>query len=123
MAYMDQAKKKIIATNLKKVVPENWKYGLSVKDHNTIYFTLRSAPVNVLSLLHDNPYVKDYLQVNPNYLSNQFEGDTLTVFENIKEALNSADNYNDSDSQFDHFDIGYHIRINVGTSDKPFVIA
>ena len=50
MAFMNQAKKRLIADALKKVVPPNSKYTIAVRHHTTIVMTIRAAPVNFVQM-------------------------------------------------------------------------
>ena len=48
MAYMNQEKKSKIAAALKGVVPDGWKYSLSVRNHSTIVMTITAAPFDLI---------------------------------------------------------------------------
>ena len=50
MAFMNHAKKRLIADALKKVVPKDWKYTLAVRHHSTIVMTIRSAPIYFMQM-------------------------------------------------------------------------
>jgi hypothetical protein len=131
MAYMNQKEKALIAAELKKVVPAGWKYSLSVYHHSTICMTISAAPVDLLA--ESNRVTKkladrrnDLFQENTSgYLDfNQFHpeasfDDSLPVFVQIFKALN-LNNYNNSDSQSDYFDVGHYVSISIGKYDKPF---
>lgn len=133
MAYMNQEKKALIAAELKKVVPKGWKYSLAVRNHNTICFTLWSAPHDILGHVqrvrekfsHEpKTYQRlpelTYTRINEKYLENQFEGLLLRVFTQIADALN-LNNHDNSDIQTDYFDVGHYVDLSIGRWDKPFV--
>jgi len=132
MAYMNQEKKSVIAAALKKVVPAGWKYTLAVRNHSTIVFTLRQAPVDILGNIreaieakqfgygHKAPEVGLYWRVNTHYIDSQFSGDVLAVFQKIDEALNTG-NHDNSDIQTDYFDVGWYVDLNVGSYGDPFL--
>lgn len=131
MAYMNQEKKAKIAANLKKVVPKEWKYSLSVRNHSTIVFTLRQAPMDLLGnireavvsncgYLNDPPQVKTYWSVNSYHVESQFTGAAKEVMVKIRDALNDG-NHDRSDIQSDYFDVGWYVDINIGTWDNPFL--
>lgn len=63
MALMTKEHKARIADELKKAVPADWKYSLSVKDHQAICMTIRSAPVNLLAAAGRADV--EEMQVNP----------------------------------------------------------
>jgi hypothetical protein len=137
MAYFDQEKKRVVADNLKKVIPKGWKYTLSVRNHSTVVLTIQSAQVDLISeivqVVNNQPRalaepdryavdkVRGYWDVNPYWLETQFDGDLLKIFENIKTALKSADWYDNSDIQTDYFDTAYYFDICIGRWNKPFI--
>lgn len=130
MAYMNQERKTVIAAALKKIMPEGWKYSLSVRNHSTIVFTLRQAPVDIIGhitqVLAENGSpskpdpVKAYWGVNVYYLDTQFSGAILNEFKNINDVLN-AGNHDNSDIQTDYFDVGWYVDIKIGDWNNPFL--
>lgn len=134
MAYMNQEKKAKLVANLKKVIPQGWKYSVSVRNHSTICLTIQSAPVDLIASImetrnekrdigrFENPAKSpSYYKVNEYSLENQFSGDLLTTFEAIKTALNDG-NHDRSDIQSDYFDVGWYTDISIGRWDKPFSV-
>lgn len=129
MAYMSQEKKALIAADLKKVMPQGWKYSLGVDHHSTIVLTISEAPVDLIAEWNrvtkerrDERFyqpAKDYIQVNPYHFENAFEGERLEQMKRIKEALNQG-NHDRSDVQTDYFDVGWYVSINFGRWNKPF---
>lgn len=115
MAYMSQAAKAAIAAELKAIVPRSWKWSLAVKDSSTIVFTVSSAPGADLGR-----YRGEHAQVNVWHPESFFPATTLPLAKAIIKALN-ANNYNDSDSQHDYFDVGHYVSFNIGRWDKHFV--
>src|ERR1700693_923942 len=104
MAYITQNAKKVIAANLKKIVPASWKYSLSIHNHSEIVCTISSAPIDLIAACK-NKHNSDatYLTLNHYYLDNAFEGEVLDILNKIKTELN-LNNYDNSDSQSDYFD-------------------
>ncbi len=122
MAYMNQERKKVIAAELKKVIPSAWKYSLGVSHHSTIVLNITAAPVDLLEGFRDDYSRKNrYAQVNEYYLDKNFDGKILKIMQDIKKALN-AGNHDNSDVQTDYFDVGWYIDINIGKWNKPFTI-
>lgn len=137
MAYMNQEKKAKIAAALKKVMPKDWKYSLSVDNHSTLRLTIASAPVDLIaesqkvvkSRLLDWQIAQGYadkakpteMSVNHYHLDGAFTGELLATFEKIVAALN-LDNHDRSDAMTDHFDVGHYVSINLGRWNKPFVV-
>tara|TARA_R110000803_G_scaffold149611_4_gene215041 strand:+ start:1138 stop:1494 length:357 start_codon:yes stop_codon:yes gene_type:complete len=114
MAYMNQEKKKIIASALKEVMPKDWKYSLSVEHHSVIHLNIKSAPF-------DLTHGKDDVQINHFHLQNHYDGQALEILKKAHDAMLSADWYDDSDSMTDYFNTAYYIRMNVGSWNKPFI--
>ena len=122
MAYMDQAKKKNIATALKAVVPKGWKYSLSVQNHSTIVCTFTEAPVDLATSVDwYEGKVREVYDVNPYHFErNTINPEFLAVLRQIMAALN-LDNFNNSDSQSDYFHVGHYVTCRFGKWDKPFI--
>lgn len=133
MAYMDQTRKARIAAELKKVMPQGWKYSLGVQNHSTIVLTIQSAPVDLIAAVKarssqlavqrgKEDYCRDivHAQLNEFHLDMHFEGELLETFQRIKAALNDG-NHDRSDIMSDYFDVGWYVYINLGKWDKPFV--
>jgi hypothetical protein len=130
MAYMPQEKKQHINAALKKVMPKDWKWSLSVRHHSTIVLTIAAAPVDLCQEWMDNVNARrireydqcidkpKYVQVNPYYPENQFSA-SLSVIEAALECLNDG-NHDRSDPQTDYFVVGWYVDINLGRWDKPF---
>ena len=130
MAFMNQDKKKIIAANLKAVVPKDWKYSLSVKHHNAIVLIIKSAPIDLIKHAltnmnkrreHQLPVTATSFSVNEYHFDTQFTGEVLDIMNKIKTALNT-DNHNRSDMMTDYFDVGHYIDIEFGRWGVPFVV-
>ena len=141
MAYMNQEKKAKIAAALKVVLKKyNVKGNLSVKNHSTISLTVKSGPIdfiqNFIQVARAKPHVnrlddkqaahmqtKQYLDVNPYWYEEQFNGTALKFLEEAFESMRSAGWYNNSDVQSDYFDVAYYVDLKIGKWDKPYVIA
>ena len=144
MAFMNQAKKRLIADALKKVVPPNWKYTLAVRHHTTIVMTIRSAPIDFMQmeaerlraeLRRGHSYVDPhyiaahiselergelaYFKLNEFQVATQFPGEIGATFAKIVAALNTG-NHDNSDLMADYFDVGHYIDLRIGAYDKPF---
>jgi hypothetical protein len=129
MAYMNQEKKAAIAAELKKVMPQDWKYSLAVNNHSTIVCTIKSAPINLVDIytatrcsedVRASTLAKMNVDVNPYYWADHFEGDLLETFTKIFAALN-LNNHNRSDIMTDYFDVGHYVDLDLGRWNKPFV--
>lgn len=120
MAYMNQEKKKAIAAELKKVMPKDWKYSLSVSNHSAIKMKIRSAPV----ILPENQYNKGYLDLNVYHWENskllELNPEIRPIIDAAIRALNHG-NWDNSDVMTDYFDKGHYVNLTFGEWDKPFV--
>jgi hypothetical protein len=134
MAYIDQATKAAIASNLRKIIPAGWKYSLAINHRSTLILTIQSAPVDLLGAWlervnerraqsNDEPLsTRTHASINGYWLADQFTGDLLDTFRAILSAMN-AGNHDNSDPQTDYFDVGWYTEIRLGRWDKPFVCA
>ena len=133
MAYMNQEKKKTIATYLKMALKGTGiKYSLGVRHHSTIVMKITAGPVdfikNYVDLAHLRPEKYDmvngyptYLDVNPYCYKEHFNGKALDILTKIFDTMN-AGNHDRSDVQSDYFDVGWYVDVNVGTWDKPYEV-
>jgi len=134
MAYMSQEHKKRIAEKLKSIMPEGWKYSLSVSNSTSIVLTISKAPVDLIGILHENSLKRTqgitkerlvhYYDLNPYKASDCFSNhpDLENLFTQIVDALN-LDNYNNSDTQRDHIDVGHYVGLKIGKFNKPFEVS
>jgi hypothetical protein len=126
MAYMPQETKAKIAAELKKVIPQTWKYSLAVRDHSTIVLTIASAPIDLMAIVRANSeYVRGgNVQLNHFYLSDAFKGndEMIALFAKILDTLKGPEFFDRSDSQTDYFEVSHYIRINIGKWDKDFIV-
>jgi hypothetical protein len=129
MAFMNQAKKKIIKANIDKVLkPLGIKYSLRVDNHMAIQCTIRSGSVdfigNMKSMLKGDQFKlttdRGYIQVNPYWYNEHFTGDAREIINKVIDGLMSADYYDRSDAQVDYFDTAYYMHLNIGDWDKPY---
>lgn len=121
MAYMNQEKKKAIASALKEFMPKNWKYSLSVSNHSTLCMTIKSAPIWIIADKIDGRSTNGYCTLNHYWMheSPDINEEAKPLLDKIKTAMNMG-NWDNSDSQSDYFDVGHYISITVGAWNKPF---
>ena len=122
MAYASKEKKEKIVTQLKQIMPKDWKWSLATKNNSTFVLTIRQAPVNLLEGSEGHYQLNSYghYQLNSHYLDKDFNGKELDILEKAKKALNT-DNFNNSDLRSDYFHVGHYIEIQFGNCDKPFI--
>ena len=135
MAYMSQERKAKIAPVVKAILK---KYGvkgsLSVRNHMTLCLTIKSGAIDFIgnynSFNIDNPRyasyggftpAKDYIDVNPYWYHEHFNGVAKNCLKEIIQAMN-AGNHDNSDAMVDYFDVGWYIDVNIGRWNKPYVL-
>lgn len=113
MAYMNQTLKAALAPTIKKILK---KYGLkgtlAVDNHSTLVLNIKSGKID---------FGRDRIQVNHFHINSYFEGVAAKALSELKAAMNVG-NHDNSRSEIDYFDIGWHININVGKWNKPYVL-
>ena len=126
---MNQDKKKVIKTNLDKVLkPLGIKYSLRVDNHMAINCTIKSGAVdfiqNMRDMLKGDQFKlttdRGYVQVNPYWYNEHFTGEARDIINQVIDALKSANYYDRSDAQVDYFDTAYYMHLNIGDWDKPY---
>jgi hypothetical protein len=123
MAYMNQEKKKVIASKLKPVLK---KYGvkgtLSVRNHSSIVLNVKAGKIDFFEDYGDREDAKKFgIQVNPYWFHDHFEGKSKQFLTEAFDALKSAGYYNNTDASVDYFDTAYYYNINIGNWKKPYV--
>jgi hypothetical protein len=124
MAYMNQDKKKVIASKLKPVLK---KYGvkgtLSVRNHSSIVLNVKAGKIDFFEDYGDREDAKKFgIQVNPYWFHDHFEGKSKQFLTEAFDALKSAGYYNNTDASIDYFDTAYYYDINIGNWKKPYVL-
>lgn len=122
MAYMNQETKKIIKSELDKVVPSDMKYSLRVLNNSHIIMTVTKGSVDFYKNYNGNcTSVNEPLKINQYWTDKYFTGATLELINKIIKALN-VKNWNRSDVQTDYFGVGYYVDLQVGSYDKPYIL-
>jgi hypothetical protein len=134
MAYMNQAKKAIIASKLKPVFK---KYGvkgsLKVNNHSTIVLTVKSGKIDFIknynSIVGSQPggfrngsAAEKYLNINPYWYQEHFSGQPKEFLTEALTALKGADWYDESDGSIDYFNTAYYVDIAIGKWNKPYIV-
>ena len=114
MAYMSQEKKKALMPNIKAVLKKyNVKGSVRVINHAKIAVTLSSGAIDFKA-----PH--GYEDVNHYYIHENYEGIAAQFLTELRDAMNVG-NHNNSNSQFDYFDVGWYIGINIGCYNKHYI--
>ena len=131
MAHMNQEKKARLAPAIKAICK---KYGvkasIAVRHHSTLVLNIKSGPIDFIRNFNDLAQVrwrepwaftpaKNYIDVNPYWYQEHFEGVALAFLSELIPAMNDG-NHDRSDIQTDYFDVGWYIDVNIGKWDKPY---
>ena len=136
MAYISQADKAKINTNLKPILK---KYGvrgtLSIRNHMTIVLTLKAGKIDFIANSNRvcgashyqvfrgfTPNTNGYDQVNTYWYQDHYDGKAKAFIKEAIQALKSAGWYDESDIQTDYFNTSYYIDINIGKWDKHYIV-
>ena len=135
MAYMNQESKAVVNAALKPILKRYGVKGtLSVRNHSTLVLTIKSGRIDFIGNMNrvcggDHYQVsrgftpaKDYVDVNPYWYHQHFDGDAKAFLAEALKAMKSAGWYDESDAMTDHFDIAYYVDINVGRWNKPYTV-
>ena len=124
MAYMSKEHKARIANELKSALKGTGvKCTLAIRHHSTIVCTVKSAPIDLIGNWCEQTGKNRpaYLSVNHYHYNNYFTGKALEIVDKIIKCLN-INNWNNSRPEYDHFDVGHYISLNIGKYNKPFEV-
>ena len=134
MAYMSQERKKTLAPAIKALMQEyGIKGSLAVDNHSTLVLNLTEGKIDFFASAnrirdakppasnYNNGVAKDYLQVNPYWAHEHFDGIAKDFIVKVLAAMNVG-NHNRSDMQSDYHDVGWYTEINVGRWTKFYKI-
>jgi hypothetical protein len=126
MAYVNQEMKKRVADALKPVLKRYGVKGtLSIRNHHALTLTVKSGKIDFVSNLAGTNDIKvrdNYLQVNPFWYQEHFNGEARDFLSDAFKALKSADWYDRTDAMVDYFDTAYYIDLNIGRWNKPYEV-
>jgi hypothetical protein len=128
MAYMNQEKKKEIASLLKKefgtsLKKRGFSYSLGVRHHSTIVMTISKGTIDFLGNYNKKTGYneKDYLDVNVYHIDSCFIGEVKDILNRALKCLNNG-NWDKSDIMTDYFNVGWYVAIQIGKWDKPYLL-
>ena len=140
MAYFNQERKADKAPAIKAILK---KYGvkgsLAVHNRSTFVLNIKSGSIdfieNFIETDKNKPYAKymsqdqiDYirnnksLDVNPYWFQEHFSGKAKEFLTEVFAEMNKG-NHNNSDIQSDYFDVGWYVDVNIGSWNKPYILA
>jgi len=138
MAYINQETKRKLAPGIKAILK---KYGLKgslkIRNHSTLVLTIKSGELDFISncvdkLSHPSviltPFAKNsihaiekeqHIRVNVYHIDTNFSGVCAAALSELRAAM-CVDNWDRSEPQYDHFDVGWYVNITVGTWIQPY---
>ena len=124
MAFVSQEMKKQLAPQIKAVLK---KYGMkgtiAVQNHMSLVVNIKSGKLDVIGALGANEYQRDYIQVNPYWIEENYDCPKVVAFlKELKEAMQGPDFFDHSDPMTDYFHRSHYIDINVGQFDRPYIL-
>lgn len=137
MAWMNQAKKAVIAAAVKPILQKyGMKGSLSVRNGTAITLTLTSGPIDfvgdmletrnwgylVSSVDRDKLRERYVLDINQYWYHEHYSGKTKKFIEELIPAMKAANWYDRSDITTDYFDTAYYFNIHVGKWNKPYTV-
>tara|TARA_R100000808_G_C2029645_1_gene74076 strand:- start:154 stop:507 length:354 start_codon:yes stop_codon:yes gene_type:complete len=115
MAHMNQELKKELAPAIMAACKKHGvKATLSVKHYMALHITIREGVIDFGGTDMD---VNEYHYKN-HYADNP---EALAFFNDLMPAMNAL-NYDNSDVQVDYFDVGYYVRVRIGSYDKHYIV-
>lgn len=127
MAYMNQAKKKVLVENAKKVLK---KYGVkatfSVRNHMVLVCSIKSGSIDFFNNMKEhetraNVKPVTSAHVNPYWYQEHYTGIAKDFLTELFSALNEG-NHDNSDSMTDYFDVGWYLDVDIGQWNKPYIL-
>ena len=140
MAYFNQQRKQERAPAIKAILKKfGVKGSLAVRNHSTFVLNIKSGSIdfieNFIQTDINKPYAKNMsqdqieymrknqsLDVNPYWYQKHFDGVAKAFLFEIFNAMN-AGNHDNSDIQTDYFDVGWYVDVNIGSWNKPYILA
>lgn len=112
MAYVSKELVSKVREALKREFPK-FKFLVSGTGQGTLNVVIKSGPIRFI-----DDVGRTRTNINHYHLGNYYNADIL---QKIIEVCN-RDNYDNSQPEYDYFDVGYYLSIHQGRWDKPYVV-
>jgi len=113
MAYVSQDMKAKLAPTIKAVLKKyKMKGTISVRSHSTLVVTVREGVID---------FGNDYIQVNPYWIHEHYEGKAKKFLTELLEAMKGPDFFDHSDAMTDYFHRAHYIDIKIGAYDRSYI--
>ena len=124
MAYVSQEMKKELAPAIKAVLKKyGMKGSIAVRHHMSLVCNIKSGPLDILGALGASEYERDYVQVNPYWIEENYDNAEVVAFlSELKDAMEGPNFFCHDDSMTDYFHRSHYVDINVGQFNKPYVL-
>lgn len=136
MAYVSQELKSKLSPAIKAVCK---KYGIkasiAVRNHMTLCLNIKSGSIDFIGNSNRvcgadfyqvargfKPNTTGYDQVNPYHFQSHYDGDAKAFLSEVLAVMNDG-NWDKSDIQTDYFNVGWYVDVNIGSWDKPYIVA
>jgi hypothetical protein len=99
------------------------KASLSVRDHSTLCLNIKSGKIDFFdesNTIHSTARKYGYIQVNPYWYHEHFDGVAKEFLAEIIPAMKGPDYFDHSDIQTDYFHCSHYYDVNVGRWNKPY---
>ena len=130
MAYVSQEMKAKLAPTIKAICKKyNVKASLAVRNHSTLVLNIKSGVIDFIGNFNQvtggdsygNPRTQN-LDINPYWFHDHFDGAAKDFLTEIFTAMNEG-NWDKSDIQTDYFNVGWYVDVNIGSWNKPYIVA
>jgi len=124
MAYVSQEMKKELAPQIKAVLKKyGMKGSIAVRHHMSLVVNIKSGKLDILGALGASEYERDYVQVNPYWIEENYDNAEVVAFlSELKDAMEGPNFFCHDDSMTDYFHRSHYIDINVGQFNKPYIL-
>jgi hypothetical protein len=124
MAYVSQEMKKELAPQIKAVLKKyGMKGSIAVRHHMSLVVNIKSGKLDILGALGASEYERDYVQVNPYWIEENYDDAEVVAFlSELKDAMEGPNFFCHDDSMTDYFHRSHYIDINVGQFNKPYIL-
>ena len=134
MAYFNQERKTERAPAIKAILKKyNVKGSLAVRNHSTFVLNVKSGSIDFIG--NSNKVIaaqpggfrngspsKTYMDVNPYWYQEHFDGVALDCLKEIFEVMYGSDYFDESDIQSDYFNCSHYVDVNIGSWNKPYIL-
>lgn len=116
MAYITSERVAEIRKELKNKFP-SWKLSVTRQHYSVVKVVILKSDIDLTHLLHGHKYLRtDVFNVGDTFGTPE----ATAALQGIH-TITNKDNYNNSDSQSDYFDVGFYVTISIGDFEKPYV--